>query len=286
MKLTDLRPLAPPRPSPRRFSRLVRLPADAELDLARAEYDALAPQLGPADRAQLQTHFDLVRDLETRLAGMASAVCDIPDPGFAKLPEDYNAEFEVMVELVRVALSCDLTRVVSLSMGDIPARDFGWESYLSGDVHFDFAHRIHEDPDARQAMIDYNRFHAAQLAHLLDALASTPDVDGRSLLDNTLVVWGNELGDGWHSYHRYCPVLAGGGWHFQTGRYHHWPVGGTPMPMLQPSGLVDSGLPHHHLLVSIAQAMGLERDHIGLSEARTPAGERLQFTGPIAALRA
>ena len=37
MKLADLRPLAPPRPSPRRFSRLVRLPADAELDLARAE---------------------------------------------------------------------------------------------------------------------------------------------------------------------------------------------------------------------------------------------------------
>lgn len=80
---------------------LQALQGDA-LDLVRAEHDALAPRLGSADRALLQPHADLVRDLEPLLAGMASTVCDIPAPNFTKLLEDNNDEFEVMVELIRV----------------------------------------------------------------------------------------------------------------------------------------------------------------------------------------
>jgi hypothetical protein len=256
------------------------------LDLARAEYDALVPKLGPADRERLQGHFDLVRDLEVRLAGMAAAECDVPAVEDFSGQRNYGADFEMMVELTRLALSCDLTRVVTLSMGDLPAADFGWASYLSGDVHFDFAHRIYEDEDAMQAMIDYGRHHAQQFAALLSALASTPDIDGRSLLDNTLVVWGNELGDGWHGYHRYCTLMAGGSWYFEPGRYLHWPTGGTPASMMTPEGSADSGIPHHHLLVSVARAMGVETDAVGLTEVRTPQGERIDLTGEIPELRA
>lgn len=256
------------------------------LELARAEYASLAPKLGASDRERLKAHFDLVRDLETRLQGMAEATCDVPAWDALDGPRSYQADFETMVELIRLALSCDLTRVVTLSMGDIPAADFGWAGYLAGDVHFDFAHRIYEDDNAMQAMIDYGVLNSQLFALLLDVLASTPDVDGRSLLDNTLVVWGNELGDGWHSYHRYCTLMAGGSWYFQPGRYHHWPTGGTPVSMLAPGGSADSGIPHNHLLVSIARAMGVETDQVGLGEVRSPEGERIDLTGEIDELRA
>ena len=255
------------------------------LDLARAEYEALAPKLGPSDKERLQAHFDLVRDLEVRLAGMASAVCSPPNENDINTARNYTTDFETMVTLIQSALSCDLTRVITVSMGDLPAADFGWAGYMSGDVHFDFAHRIYGDPDAMQAMIDYGTLHARQFAHLLDMLSSTPDVDGRSLLDNTLVVWGNELGDGWHSYHRWCALMAGGSWYFDTGRYQHWPTGATPVSMLAPGGSADSGVPHHHLLVSIARAMGLDVDAIGLREIRSVAGERVDLTGELSELR-
>lgn len=255
------------------------------LDLAWAEYNALAPNLDGVDLDQLQTHFDLVRDLEARLTGMSSFDCSIPSAEEFETMRTYEADFERMTALIQVAFGCDLTRVISISMGEIPAADFGWSGYMSGNVHFDFAHRIYEDPSAMQAMIDYGIFHSRQIAALVDALASTPDVDGRSVMDNTLIVWGNELGDGWHSYHQWCPVLIGGDWYFEPGMYHHWPTGQSPVEMLTSTGMQRSGIPHHHLLVSVARAMGLDVDSIGLTSARSADGDTVDFRGEIAELR-
>ena len=72
-----------------------------------------------------------------------------------------------------------------------------------------------------------------------------------------------ELGDGWHGYRHYCPVLIGGSWAFKTGRYMYWPHT-TPAEMRVPSQILAggttrlSGIPHQRLLVSVAGAMGLE----------------------------
>ena len=50
-------------------------------------------------------------------------------------------------------------------------------------------------------MADYLTMHMAQLARLVDKLSAMPDVDGRSVMDNTLIVSGSELANGWHGYH-------------------------------------------------------------------------------------
>ena len=258
------------------------------LDLARDEFRALKGRLGSEDLARLQTHFDLVRDLETRISGLAAMSCPAAaDPTqFAVNTLDYALEFETMATLIAAAFSCDATRVITLSLGDPFSKDFGWGGYLSGDVHFDFAHRIYQDEQAMLAMIDCDVYTAGLVAQLLDLLAATPDVDGRSLLDNTLVVWGNELGDGWHGYRRYCPVLFGGDWALKTGRYVHLAEGGTPVDMATPEGMLPSNIPHQHLLISIARAMGADVDHVGLPALRTPAGEDIDLTGDLEILRA
>ena len=51
---------------------------------------------------------------------------------------------------------------------------------------------------------------------------AVPDAGGGSIMDNTLVVWSSELGDGWHGYCHHCTVLIGGDWAFRTGRYLYW----------------------------------------------------------------
>lgn len=254
------------------------------LDFASAEHDALASRLGSADREKLSAHYALVRQLEQRIEGLSAAECGhgIDPTHLASTSAGYSELFLSMAELVAAAFSCDMTRVVSLSLGDLPSEEFGWGDYLSGDAHFDFAHAIHADPIAAEAMTDYTRMHAEQLADLVSLLESIPDTDGGSLMDNTLIVWGNEMGDGWHGYDRYCCLTVGGSWYFRPGRYLHYPDD-TDITIYSGAGgeMPSAGMPHQHLLVSAANAMGVACDHVGDTEVTNSAGTRIALTGAL-----
>ena len=78
---------------------------------------------------------------------------------------------------------------------------------------------------------------------MLSRLEEAKEVDGSSLLDHSLVLWGNELGVGnSHTYMNIPWVLAGGaGGYLKTGRALKFP-----------------DLPHNDLLVSVCNAMGLD----------------------------
>jgi hypothetical protein len=253
------------------------------LDFAHAEYQNLQHKLGATDRQKLQTHFDLVRQLERRIEGLASATCSESGDlqSLASTSAGYDALFRSMADVIATSFACDMTRVASLSLGDLPSEDFGWGGYLSGDAHFDFAHRIFEDEQAALAMTDYTRQHAVQLAYLVGLLASIPDSDGGSLMDNTLIVWASELGDGWHGYDRHCCLTVGGSWYFRPGRYLHYPED-TPISIASGRGpKARAGKPHQHLLVSVARAMGLDTDHVGDREVVNKKGERISLLGEL-----
>ena len=257
------------------------------LDFAHAEYQAMAPKLDALQRQRLDAHYALVAQLGDRIEGMANLSCpDVPEP--PEMLESYGARFDAVSELIGAAFSCDVTRVVSLSLGEMPTIDFGWD-HLTDDVHKGLAHEIYNDAQKHLAMTDYLTLHAQQVARLVSVLENIPDVDGQSVMDNTLIVWGSELANGWHGYQNYCPVILGGSWHFRTGRYMYWPHS-TPIEVLVPA-VIDSsgysrfsGLPHQHLLVSVAQAMGLDRDYVGIHHVRGQRGDRVDCTGPIPGL--
>jgi hypothetical protein len=254
------------------------------LEFAQSQHAALAPRLGPAQRDKLDAHYALLHGLSDRLEGMASATCaTVPElPGVQPV---YDQRFDVFAEMIGGAFSCDLTRVVSLSLGEMPTADFGWD-HLTDDVHKGLAHEIYNDVDKHQAMTDYLTMHAEQVARLVSVLESIPEGDGSSVMDNTLIVWGSELADGWHGYQHYCPVIIGGSWHFNTGRYLYWPHE-TPIEMLVPAAMSPggyssvSGMPHQHLLVSVAQAMGLDLDHMGIEHVQGQTGQWVDCKGPL-----
>ena len=257
------------------------------MDFAAAEYAALAPKLDSLQRQRLDAHYELVSRLGDRIEGMAALSCpDIPEP--PETMPTYDERFDVMAELIGASLSCDITRVVTLTLGEIPTIDFGWD-HLTDDVHKGLAHEIYNDPQKHMAMADYLTMHAEQVARLVSVLENLPDVDGRSVMDNTLIAWGSELGNGWHGYQHYCPVLIGGSWHFRTGRYMYWPHE-TPVEVLVPRVISNtgytrfSGMPHQRLLVSIAQAMGMDIDHIGIGHTRGQRGDIVDCSGPLPSL--
>ena len=254
------------------------------LDFAHAEYQALAPRLDALQRSKMESHFDLIKGLSDRLEGMANVQCASMPEATTSLPT-YEDRFDAVSDLIGAAFGCDLTRVVSLSLGEMPTADFGWD-HLTDDVHKGLAHGIYDSADKHQAMTDYLVLHAQQVARLVSVLESIPDTDGGSVMDNTLIIWGSELADGWHGYQHYCPVIIGGSWYFRTGRYIHWPHE-TPARMLVPANVDPggyssaSGKPHQHLLVSAAQAMGLGVDHVGMKHFQGQGGDWINSSGPL-----
>lgn len=60
--------------------------------------------------------------------------------------------------------------------------------------HHELSHHPDSDKDAQGKLTRINKWFCEQMAYLAKRLAETPEPGGRgSLLDNTLLVWTNEL---------------------------------------------------------------------------------------------
>lgn len=153
----------------------------------------------------------------------------------------------MQIELMVSAFAVDFMRVATLqyaySTGDTVM------SWLNIDGrHHDISHKPDTDEQAQQELTRINHWYCEQVAYLARRLAETPEADGSGmLLDNTTIVWTNELGKGNDHSHENIPfVLVGGGLGFQAGRALKYP-----------------GIAHNRLLMTLAHAFGHEVRHFG-----------------------
>jgi hypothetical protein len=256
----------------------IRAAQPSVLDLVGDQYDALVPKLSGEDRQKLEQHRDLIRGLEIQLEGLAAIECDAPapPPGF---PDWGTAEYPLAMtnaylDIIRVALACRLSPVITFRVETMFNATIGAPP---GDIHTDWAHAVDDNPEAAEVMTNYHIHHAQWIANLINQLASTPDAGG-SLLDDTIVVWTNELATGSHDFKRFPIVVAGGNGHFDLGRWVRW----------APSDTLDGawssheiGPAHNRWLVSLAQAFDLGLDQIGVSELPRDGGGTIDCTGPL-----
>ncbi len=251
------------------------------LQAVQQQYSALLPQLTGDDRRRLETHRDLVEDLQGRVRWIDATACAPEPPDFDHdvvtnwVPEDYSDVMATFQGIVGGALACDVTRVVTLNAGDLPHHLC---DAPPGDIHADYAHQIYDSPEAAQVMTNYARAHCAQFVDLVETLRAIPEGDG-SLLDNTLVVWCSEVGDGAHDFERWPVVLAGGS-AFDLGRYVRW-APRLPNPNRYPTTRPLVGPGNGSLWVSICQALGLDIDSFGLTSVTTADGVEVDLTGPL-----
>lgn len=234
------------------------------LDLVAAEAKALRCTLDSADRARLDAHLAEVEELEARLEIGVSATCD-PQPigqvpninGFENVPVLGRMQMDQLVMM----LACDLTRVGALQWLS-PGNNNGYSWLGITEGHHALTHE--NTPSANLALAQIGAWYAGEVRYLIERLAATPDVDGRTLLDNTVILWTAECGNPWyHDRHDVPVTLVGGGQgYFKTGRYLK----------------VPAGTPHNRLLLNVFECMGDTRAWFG--------AESYSAGGPIAALRA
>ncbi|MEM9194349.1 MAG: DUF1552 domain-containing protein [Myxococcota bacterium] len=255
-------------------SRAQRIAAEraSVLDLAASEYDALIPRLSGEDARKLELHRDQIRDLELRLGGGGRNVtCD---PSF-----DANGErIDQFLRLAALALSCDVTRVIALDVGELRPDDFGAPS--GSNVHQDWAHGTSDT--AYMHMANYYRYHAEQFAALVGYLDGVPEGDG-TLLDNTMVIWLTELATGGHDLADGLAVVAGGsasGLH--PGRYVRFAQNrAAPCSSYGCQRGADIGPGHSHLFVSAMQHMGMSDTSFNQAEGTALDGSRIDLSGPL-----
>lgn len=209
------------------------------IDVVKGNLGGVSSRVSASDRMKIDAHLDAVRKIEQRLDLTAS--CEVPMLGDQFDPnanDNFPLVSRLQIDMMVMAMACDLTRISSLLWAQAGSNvRYNWLGL--GTEHHTIAHDSSEPARAQIAQI--NTWHAGEVAYLLDALKAVPEGDG-TMLDNTLVVWGNELADGWtHSQHPIPIVLAGqASGQLQTGRY------------------LDYGDARHNgLLVSMCNLMGL-----------------------------
>lgn len=246
------------------------------LEQVDERYDTVGRRLSTADRAVLDEHRHLLRAVLTQATGFEARECDGP----TEAPDDEEgvaAELDQLLPMLTTALACDLTRVVTIQAGEAQRNELPVP--VPGSVHSN-AHSIYSDPAAAEVMGAYMAYHAERVADLLDALDSVPEGSG-TLLDNTVVLWMSELGDGAHGYDDYPVVIAGGrSCGLRLGRYVHY-ARTTPVDTGRDGERRLMGMPHNRVLVSIAQAMGLDIDAVGLRSVRSFNGGVVDITGGL-----
>jgi hypothetical protein len=237
------------------------------LDAVTQSYAKLNPRLGAADKAKLDEHLDNIRDLELRLtaSGNSGSSCTKPAAP-ATLDYKANANFpavgKLQMDLLVMAMACDLTRVGTIqweqSVGGVR---FTWVDPAITRGHHDMSHDGDSEIDTLEMLTKINIWYAQQFNYLLDALKNAKEADGSSMLDNTLVIWVNELSRGNVHSHDHMPfVLAGGaGGALRTGRFLSYP----------------KSVSHNNLLLSCMNLMGVPG---------TTFGDPAFCTGPLANL--
>jgi hypothetical protein len=153
-------------------------------------------------------------------------------------PTVTDAQMQVMARLA----ACDITRVMSLQyrVGENDGNPYPWLGITEG--HHTLSHAGDDDTVSRDKLIKIYTWYAEMFGKLLGYLDAIPEAGG-TVLDNSIVVWGSELGKGNTHDFRRTPFVFGGcaGGKVAGGRYLELPKGTS----------------HSRLLVSMCQLMGL-----------------------------
>ena len=182
---------------------------------------------------------------------------------------------QTQLRLIKAAFSCDLARVATFMW----ASGTSWVRFpgtfqgatvdggYTSAPHHAVSHTTQEATKDWLSQID--QFYSTATATVLQEFATTPDVDGNMLLDNTIVVYVTEVARAWDMDQRNMPVLVFGG--KNTGV-----KGGTYLKITDGSLPTQTGAtgnrPFNDLWLALAAVLGVPLPGLG---------DASQYSGPL-----
>ncbi len=193
------------------------------LDDLREDLVRLKSQVGKADQHFIEEHTNLVREMELEIQNARSqdrghAVPTI-EPGVRRNNDNIPLLSKLQIDLMVSSFVADSTRIATFQYtNSVGQPRMTWLGVKEG--QHDLSHEPDSNKDAQEKLTKINEWYAQQIAYLAKRLSETKETDGSdSMLDNTLIVWTNELGQGnSHTLDNIPFVLLGGGAGFKMGR--------------------------------------------------------------------
>lgn len=227
------------------------------LDSVVAQTATLQNRVTAADRERLDEYLTRLREIEVRAEQMRKwEGVPLPQVPEGTLPPkeiagagqslnlgnpqaaagNFGPRIRLMLDMLVLALQTDQTRVATAilgHMGDVYKEEKLHESYHG------YTHKISE-PGGQIGMAAVDRFRMSHVAYLLAKLKAIQEVDGSTLLDNSLVHFGAGMGT-WHESTDLANLIAGhGGGRLKLGEHLEFkqePLANLYVTMLQTAGI-------------------------------------------------
>jgi hypothetical protein len=190
------------------------------LDFILEDAAAVQRKLDGRDRQKMDQYLTSVREIEQRIEKaerMPGANPAVEAP--AGIPDNYEEHIALMFDMLMLAFQTDSTRIATMLLAGEGSNRTFTEIGLSEGHHGLTHHRNNQDMIDKVKEIDL--WYVKQLSKFLEKMEQTKDIDGESLLNNSMIVYGSGNADGNRHTHNNLPiVLAGsGGGVFKPGRY-------------------------------------------------------------------
>lgn len=214
------------------------------LDDVQADLKKVRKLVSAEDRRLIEQHESLVRQMENEIAEAAKQKLRVAPPSLEEGIADQNDNVprlsRMQIDLLVNSFVNDMARVATLQYTkSVGGARMNWLGIT--DNHHGLSHEPDKDEVAQEKLVKINTWFAGELRYLIEKLATTPEPgDKGTLLDNTLVIWTNELGKGnSHTLENIPFLLIGGGFGFKMGRSVKFPK-----------------VPHNRLHLALAHAVG------------------------------
>lgn len=208
------------------------------LDAVLEQYNTVSGQLGADDRAKLQEHAQLIREMEMSLnVGTSGESCAVPAAP-SSMDMDVPTKGKFMTDLLVSSLACNLTRVATMQWADSESKfPLTFDPLKLTDHHHGYQHDTAYNPTA---LFKIYQWYTSNFAYLLQKLKSVKEGDG-TMLDNTVVFWVSEIQEPPTHNQTNMPFMIAGGKNagLKLGRW-----------------LKVKAQPHNNLLVTLNQLFG------------------------------
>jgi hypothetical protein len=179
------------------------------LDSVLADSRTLQNKLSATDKTRLDEHLENIREIERRIGIAINKSDQLPemDKPYG-IPSNWGDHFNIMTDMLVLAFSADITRVSTMLM----ARDLTGRIYPESGTNTGFHSGSHhgENPDLIRDLAQINRYHNSMVANLAIKLDNIKEGEN-TLLDNTLMVYGSNMGNSNQHLHFDTPMILVGG---------------------------------------------------------------------------
>lgn len=212
------------------------------LDFVLEDANALEHKLNGRDREKLDQYLTSVREVEQRIENsehlpISNPTVDAP----AGIPHDFKEHIALMYDMLLLAFQSDSTRIATLLLS-VEENDRIFTELGQSEGHHKLTHHKN-NLEMIQQVKAVDLWYVKQLARFLEKMERTKDVDGQSLLHNSMILYGSGHSDAnRHSHYNLPLVLAGAaGGRLTPGRY----LKASPAPLT-------------NLFLSLADRMGVQ----------------------------